>query len=194
MLTLPPGKHTPQPRASATGLTFHSQAVGQIRSYYGHGQRRDFGEASRQRQAEGSQGDAPPPPPPPISPSSPLSTTIAEETRNEIQYRIRNCLKVCCGVCGARAVGTRRRCQDDRGFGQGPEISAGGSKGRRLPRSSSRSRTWKRRRSNSRAKRCSSKVIKPNAEVVVKVKPQKPGRYVFFDDLHPETKGTLVVE
>jgi len=23
---------------------------------------------------------------------------------------------------------------------------------------------------------------------------QKPGRYVFFDDLHQETKGTLIVE
>ena len=37
-------------------------------------------------------------------------------------------------------------------------------------------------------------VVKPNAEISVKVKPQKPGRYVFFDDLHQETKGTLVVE
>jgi plastocyanin len=37
-------------------------------------------------------------------------------------------------------------------------------------------------------------VVKPNAEILVKVKPQKPGRYVFFDDLHSETKGTLVVE
>jgi plastocyanin len=37
-------------------------------------------------------------------------------------------------------------------------------------------------------------VVKPNAELLVKVKPQKPGRYVFFDDLHQETKGTLVVE
>jgi plastocyanin len=37
-------------------------------------------------------------------------------------------------------------------------------------------------------------VIKPNAEGLVKVKAQKPGRYVFFDDLHSETKGTLVVE
>jgi len=37
-------------------------------------------------------------------------------------------------------------------------------------------------------------VIKPNAEGTVKVKPQKPGSYVFFDDLHQETKGTLVVE
>ncbi len=37
-------------------------------------------------------------------------------------------------------------------------------------------------------------VIKPNAEGTVKVKPQKPGSYVFFDDLHQATKGTLVVE
>jgi plastocyanin len=37
-------------------------------------------------------------------------------------------------------------------------------------------------------------VVKPNAEVLVKVKPQKPGRYGFFDDLHQETKGALLVE
>jgi plastocyanin len=37
-------------------------------------------------------------------------------------------------------------------------------------------------------------VVKPNAEITVKVKPQKPGRYVFFDDLHQDTKGALVVE
>jgi Cupredoxin-like domain len=37
-------------------------------------------------------------------------------------------------------------------------------------------------------------VVKPNAEITVKVKPQKPGHYVFFDDLHQDTKGTLVVE
>ena len=37
-------------------------------------------------------------------------------------------------------------------------------------------------------------VVKPNAEITVKVKPQKPGSYVFFDDLHQDTKGTLVVE
>jgi len=37
-------------------------------------------------------------------------------------------------------------------------------------------------------------VVKPNAEIMVKVKPQKPGHYVFFDDLHQDTKGTLVVE
>jgi plastocyanin len=37
-------------------------------------------------------------------------------------------------------------------------------------------------------------VVKPNAEMLVKVKPQKPGRYAIFDDLHQETKATLVVE
>jgi plastocyanin len=37
-------------------------------------------------------------------------------------------------------------------------------------------------------------VVKPSAEITVKVKPQKPGHYVFFDDLHQETKGTLIVE
>jgi hypothetical protein len=37
-------------------------------------------------------------------------------------------------------------------------------------------------------------VVKPNTEVLVKVKPQKPGRYGFFDDLHQETKGVLLVE
>jgi len=37
-------------------------------------------------------------------------------------------------------------------------------------------------------------VVKSKAELLVKVKPQKPGRYLFFDDLHQEAKGTLVVE
>jgi plastocyanin len=37
-------------------------------------------------------------------------------------------------------------------------------------------------------------VVKSNAELMVKVKPQKAGRYLFFDDLHQEAKGTLVVE
>jgi plastocyanin len=37
-------------------------------------------------------------------------------------------------------------------------------------------------------------VVKPNAEVLVKVKAQKPGRYVFFDDLHQDIKGALLVE
>jgi hypothetical protein len=37
-------------------------------------------------------------------------------------------------------------------------------------------------------------VVKPGAEGLIKVKAQKPGRYGFFDDLHPNTKGTLIVE
>jgi len=37
-------------------------------------------------------------------------------------------------------------------------------------------------------------VVKPNAEGLIKVKPQKPGHYVFFDDLHQDTKGSLTVE
>jgi hypothetical protein len=37
-------------------------------------------------------------------------------------------------------------------------------------------------------------IVKSKAELLVKVKPQKPGRYLFFDDLHQEAKGTLVVE
>jgi hypothetical protein len=37
-------------------------------------------------------------------------------------------------------------------------------------------------------------IVKPNAEIAVKVKPQQPGRYVFFDDLHQETRGALIIE
>jgi Cupredoxin-like domain len=37
-------------------------------------------------------------------------------------------------------------------------------------------------------------VVKPGAESLVKVKAQKPGRYTFFDDLRPSTKGVLIVE
>jgi hypothetical protein len=37
-------------------------------------------------------------------------------------------------------------------------------------------------------------VVKANAEGLVKIKPQKPGRYTFFDDFHQETTGTLVIE
>jgi plastocyanin len=36
--------------------------------------------------------------------------------------------------------------------------------------------------------------IKPAAEGLIKVKAQRPGHYSFFDDLHPSTKGTLIVE
>ncbi len=37
-------------------------------------------------------------------------------------------------------------------------------------------------------------VVKAKAEGLVKIKPQKPGRYEFFDDFHQETTGTLIVE
>ncbi len=37
-------------------------------------------------------------------------------------------------------------------------------------------------------------VVRSNTELLVKAKPQKSGRYLFFDDLHQEAKGTLVVE
>jgi hypothetical protein len=37
-------------------------------------------------------------------------------------------------------------------------------------------------------------IVKPGAESVIKVKAQKPGRYTYFDDLHPSAKGVLLVE
>jgi plastocyanin len=37
-------------------------------------------------------------------------------------------------------------------------------------------------------------IVKPDAESLVKVKTQKPGRYLYFNDLHPTTKGILIVE
>ena len=37
-------------------------------------------------------------------------------------------------------------------------------------------------------------IVKPGAESLIKVKAQKPGRYPYFDDLHPTTKGILIVE
>ncbi len=38
------------------------------------------------------------------------------------------------------------------------------------------------------------KVVAPGAEVGVFVGPLSPGRYEFFDDFHPETRGYLVVK
>jgi plastocyanin len=38
------------------------------------------------------------------------------------------------------------------------------------------------------------KIIAAKGEGVVFVRPQKPGRYKFFDDFHQDTQGTLVVE
>jgi hypothetical protein len=38
------------------------------------------------------------------------------------------------------------------------------------------------------------KVIGPRSEALVRIRPQKPGRYSFFDEFHPQTQGVLVVE
>jgi hypothetical protein len=38
------------------------------------------------------------------------------------------------------------------------------------------------------------KVIAAGSEGTVNVRPLAPGRYEFFDDFHPETRGTLVVQ
>jgi hypothetical protein len=37
------------------------------------------------------------------------------------------------------------------------------------------------------------KVIAANGQGVINLRPLQPGRYNFFDDFHPETRGTLVV-
>ena len=37
------------------------------------------------------------------------------------------------------------------------------------------------------------KIIPIGKEAVVRVRPQQPGRYNFFDDFHRETQGVLVV-
>jgi len=37
------------------------------------------------------------------------------------------------------------------------------------------------------------KIIPVGKEAVVRVRPQQPGRYNFFDDFHRETQGVLVV-
>jgi hypothetical protein len=38
------------------------------------------------------------------------------------------------------------------------------------------------------------KVVAPNSEGVINIRPLAPGNYEFFDDLHAETRGTLVVQ
>jgi plastocyanin len=38
------------------------------------------------------------------------------------------------------------------------------------------------------------KVVAPGGEGAVHVRALAPGRYEFFDDFHPETRGTLVVQ
>ena len=37
------------------------------------------------------------------------------------------------------------------------------------------------------------KIVPVGKEGVVRVRPQQPGRYTFFDDFHRETQGALVV-
>ena len=37
------------------------------------------------------------------------------------------------------------------------------------------------------------RVIAAGGEAVVRVRPQQPGRYIFFDDFHRQTQGVLVV-
>jgi plastocyanin len=38
------------------------------------------------------------------------------------------------------------------------------------------------------------KVVQPGHEIIVYVGPLDPGRYEFFDDFHPETRGHLIVK
>jgi hypothetical protein len=38
------------------------------------------------------------------------------------------------------------------------------------------------------------KVIAANSQGVINLRPLQPGRYNFFDDFHPETRGTLLVQ
>jgi Cupredoxin-like domain len=38
------------------------------------------------------------------------------------------------------------------------------------------------------------KVVSGNGEGVIRLRPLAPGRYEFFDDFHPETRGALVTK
>jgi Cupredoxin-like domain len=38
------------------------------------------------------------------------------------------------------------------------------------------------------------KVVAPGSEGIIHVRPLAPGRYEFYDDLHQETRGILVVQ
>ena len=38
------------------------------------------------------------------------------------------------------------------------------------------------------------KVIAANNRGLINLRPLQPGRYKFFDDFHPQTRGTLVVQ
>ncbi len=38
------------------------------------------------------------------------------------------------------------------------------------------------------------KVVAPNSEGTINIRPLAPGMYEFFDDFHQETRGTLIVQ
>ena len=38
------------------------------------------------------------------------------------------------------------------------------------------------------------KVVTGNSEGIIRIRALSPGRYEFFDDFHPETRGALVVQ
>jgi len=38
------------------------------------------------------------------------------------------------------------------------------------------------------------KVVTGNGEGIIRLRPLAPGRYEFFDDFHPETRGALVAK
>ena|SRR5262245_16618749 len=38
------------------------------------------------------------------------------------------------------------------------------------------------------------KVVTGNGEGIIRIRPLAPGRYEFFDDFHPETRGALVTK
>jgi len=46
---------------------------------------------------------------------------------------------------------------------------------------------------NSRVSLRVEKVVAPDGEGVISIRPLAPGRYEFMDDLHQEARGTLIV-
>ena len=38
------------------------------------------------------------------------------------------------------------------------------------------------------------KVVTGNSQGIVRLRPLSPGRYDFFDDFHPQNRGTLVIQ
>ena len=38
------------------------------------------------------------------------------------------------------------------------------------------------------------KVVSGNGEGIIRIRPLAPGRYEFFDDFHPESRGALVAK